>query len=365
MRKILIFHPYLAPYRIDLYNELSKLFKLKVILTGSEKEIQTLGFDLEYINKQASFEYEYVQNGYYLGRHLISLVYVKEIRSFKPNLVLAHELGINTLFSVLMKPFGNYKLWVTMDDSPKMIKNYGKIRRVLQQFVVKNADKILVVHPAVREFLTKTYHPKFSCSFNYFPIIQNENKLLEKLANATKKSLELTSTHDLANKTVLLFVGRLESVKSPDLLVKAFSKIDYSQSILVFVGGGSMELELKDMTISLNLSNHILFTGKLTGVDLYSWFNIADVFVLPSQFEPFGAVVNEALVSGCQVVVSDRVGANCLVNDQNGIVFKSEEINDLSEALSVYTKRKYKKVSVENRMPVSFFEYIKVFLEDK
>lgn len=363
-KKILIFHPYLAPYRIDLYNKLSEFFNVKVILTASEKEIETLGFDLDYINKQAKFDYEYVQKGIYLGRHLISFVYYKTIKSFEPDIVLAHELGVNTLFSVCLKLFRGYQLWVTVDDSPIMVNSYGKVRDCLQRFVVNFSNVLLVVHPKVQDYLKVKYDLNTKCKFIYFPIIQNEVYLEEKFKKATHEALGLEEKYNLDDKTVFLFVGRLESVKCPELLLRAFSEMDYTNSLLVYVGNGSLEKDLKEITRSLKLENHILFMGRLSGSKLYAWYNKADVFVLPSMFEPFGAVVNEALVAGCYVVVSDKVGANCLVDDSNGLIFKSGDLNELKKSLIGFAEKKYKKGHISNNMPVSFHKYVEIFTEN-
>jgi glycosyltransferase involved in cell wall biosynthesis len=360
MKKILIFHPYLAPYRIDLYNRFSENFKVKVILTGSEKELQTLGFDLDYVNKQANFDYKYVENGFYLGRHLISLVYLREIKNFKPNIALTHELGINTLLSIFGRIFFSYKLWVTIDDSPTMLQNIAGFRKKLLNKVVKSVDKILVVHPIVEKMLHEMYGNNIS-KFNYFPIIQDETKLIKKFEDASIEVSDLMQKYQLENKQVVLFVGRLESVKCPNLLLEAFKELNEQNTVLVFIGNGSLFNLLKEDVVNSKLEERVLFRGRLTGKELYAWYKIANVFVLPSKFEPFGAVVNEALVAGCFALVSDRVGANSLVNEFNGYVFKSEDQKDLRYGLKSLLKRKQS--IKKNKMPICFRDYVKIFDE--
>ena len=71
-KKLLIFHPYLAPYRIDLYNKLSETFQTRALLTASNLVKKKIGFNLDYVNKLATFDYSYTNNGFYLGNHLIS-----------------------------------------------------------------------------------------------------------------------------------------------------------------------------------------------------------------------------------------------------------------------------------------------------
>jgi glycosyltransferase involved in cell wall biosynthesis len=60
-------------------------------------------------------------------------------------------------------------------------------------------------------------------------------------------------------------------------------------------------------------------------------YRVADVFVLPSRSETWGLSINEALACGTPVIVSDKCGASIdlVKEDENGLVFKSEDGQDL------------------------------------
>lgn len=356
MKKILIFHPYLTPYRIDLYNRLAHLFNIYVILTSSYEERKTLGFDLDFINKQAQFKFIYVNKGFYFGRHLISSFFFNQIQLFKPDIIIAHELGVNTIISIFCKMFIRYKLFITIDDSPKMIQSYNKIRTILQHFVVRNSDAFLVVHPDVKDFLDNKYKSKYYCQFVYFPIIQDEESLKKKYHISLPECKAISLKYNLRDKKIILFVGRLESVKSPDKLLRAFHYLNSKDTILVFVGKGSLDFYLKEYVRKNQLEENVLFTGQLSGSSLYAWYQLADVFVLPSCFEPFGAVINEALVAGCFVVTTDQVGANSLIDSSNGVVFRLEDEKKFSEILM----NSLKKIPNQKKsmMPITFNEII-------
>ena len=362
MPKLLVFHPYVAPYRIDLYNRLAADFKVKVLLTGSKKELQSLGFDLDYVNQQAQFDYEYCSEGVYLGRHLISLKYQKAIRSFNPDIVLAHELGVNTLIAISLKKKYKYQLFVTIDDSPSMIKNIRGLRKKLQSLVIKKIDVMLVVHPEVKEHLQTEFEDKSNCDFVFFPIIQDEVKLLGKLKYSEYRTKELKKEYRLENKKVILFVGRLEDVKNPDQLLESFIQINSKDAVLVFVGEGTMKSSLMASVKAKGFEGQVIFTGRLTGRALYAWYSIASVFVLPSRFEPFGAVVNEALVAGCKVIVSNRVGASCLVNKNNGLTYNFTRDQDLKNSLELVLNQIKSKKVTNNKMPFSINCFVDDFL---
>ncbi len=331
LKKLIIFHPYLAPYRIDLYNQLNKDYNLYVLLTGSQSEFKTLGFNLSFVNKQAQFSYDYYCKGLRFGRHLLSKIYLKKIRIIKPDIVIGHELGVNTIISILLKKKFGYKLFVTIDDSPAMVNTYSKLRERLRNYIVNRVDGILVANPEVKSYLEAKYTVK-TC---YLPIIQSDEVLKEKLESAKGNSQYLVNKYQLEGKNVFLFVGRLEEIKNPILLVDTFKELlmESDQSVLVIIGNGSLYQTLFDSVTAM--SSNVFMLGQLTGDDLYAWYNLAHIFVLPSNFEPFGAVVNEALIAGCYTIVSDQVGARSLINGSNGYVFKSNDGVDLYKAIKL------------------------------
>lgn len=133
---------------------------------------------------------------------------------------------------------------------------------------------------------------------------------------------------------VFLYVGRLDYEKNVDMLVNAFINrfSDNEDAKLIIVGSGSCEEYL------INKCQHVEnidFKGKLFGDALISCYHSANVFVLPSVFEPWGLVINEALCAGLAVICSSAVGAaNDLVKTPNsGWVFETKNQSQLEELL--------------------------------
>lgn len=79
----------------------------------------------------------------------------------------------------------------------------------------------------------------------------------------------------------------------------------------------------------------MLFVGKKQGDDLLAYYNLGQIFVLPSFYERFGAVVNEALLAGCYTLCSNVAGASCLVKFPNGDIFDPMGQTDFVEKLDV------------------------------
>lgn len=365
-KRLLIFHPYLATYRIDVYNRFAEDYDIKVILTGHPHEIANLGFNLEKVNSQAKFDYKYYKKGIYIGRHLLSTIYIKAIKEFKPDIVLAHEYGINTLASIICKKFYNFKLFLTCDDSIQMAQSYSNKRKKLRDFIVKHVNGFLVVSTKTQDFLRNLY-PKTNCKFVYFPIIQNDKYLEYKININKNKAEEYVHKYKLENKKVLLYVGRFDPVKNIPLIIKSYAETKNDETCLVLVGDGEMKDSVRKKIEELNLTTQIIQTGALYGDSLYAWYYLADFFILASYQEAFGAVVNEALIGGCFVIVSDHAGAHTLIQDgKNGYVFKSNDKEDLKNKL-IATFKRSKKTEHHSNMLKSFEDFysdiIKEFTE--
>jgi glycosyltransferase involved in cell wall biosynthesis len=333
-KKLLIFHPFLASYRVDLYNFLSNHFDLMVYLWYGKVKQSKLAFNLSEVNNMAHFNYKYVKNAKMIGSRSIDLSFLKIILDFKPNIILSHEFGINTIVSIFLKKFIGCSLFVTSDDSPIMAQSCTGIREKLRRICLIYIDGLIVINPEVIDILKKKYS-KINCNYLYLPIIQDDSIFKAKLLDSIPLSLKLVDKMKLKKKKVILYVGRLEKVKSVDLLIRAFSLVVKNERNvkLIIVGDGSQATVLHKLVDELFLDNNVEFCGKLSGKELYAWYNIAQLFVLPSQFEPFGAVINEALIAGCYTIVSDKVGAKCLINKSNGAIFQSDNTVELSSLL--------------------------------
>ena len=335
-KKLLIFYRYLSPYRMDTYNALAKAFETHVVLTAGNEELATLGYDLETVNRQAEFTYHYHTKGLRLGGHPISSMYYRVIKNFKPDIILACELGVNVLFAIFLRPFFKYRLYTFVDDSPKMTTEYYKgLRKILRKFVIRRTDGFIVVNPQVRDYYTQNFKNSRAQHY-YLPIIYDEKTLAEKYKKALPLSQQISENYNLNGKKIVIFVGRLEKIKAIDLLLRVFKELHQTNPDirLAIIGSGMLECELKNYVASNKLDDAVFFPGLLTGNDLYAWYNAGQVLALPSYFERFGAVVNEALVAGCRVVVSDSIGATCLVNDNNGKIFETNNYDSLKNALS-------------------------------
>lgn len=154
----------------------------------------------------------------------------------------------------------------------------------------------------------------------------------------------------------LLYCGRLVRVKRVDLLLSAFANIAGERpnwDVLV-VGDGPLRAALTEQ-LSTNLRKRVHWLGfQNDPATVASLQRGADVCVLPSDYEPWGVIINEAAASGLALVVSDMVGAAAeLVRDGvNGRVFPSGNCDELTSALRDVTNQVRLKSYQENAATV-------------
>jgi glycosyltransferase involved in cell wall biosynthesis len=194
-------------------------------------------------------------------------------------------------------------------------------------------DGIIFPSDKVGQWFNTHVNPKVNVL--ELPIIHDNKKFRKKLMEILSISENYVSQFNLIDKKVFLFVGRLVKIKNIEFLIRAFSKSKKEKDILIIVGDGKEYESLNKVINELSLVDSCILTGRFEGDSLLAWYNVAQNFVLPSTIERYGAVVNEALLSGCKVLCSEIAGATALINEKNGFVFNPFNIFQLSEQIKV------------------------------
>lgn len=137
-------------------------------------------------------------------------------------------------------------------------------------------------------------------------------------------------------KPVVLYASKFQRRKRPDDLLKAVARLrdGGTECTVLLVGSGEMDGELKQLTAALAL-NDVYFTGFINQNDLPQVYAASDIFVLPSENEPWGLIVNEVMCAGLPVVIAEQVGCvPDLVHDgDNGFLFQAGDVDGLARAL--------------------------------
>jgi len=157
---------------------------------------------------------------------------------------------------------------------------------------------------------------------------------IEQSARVDRTNVRASWGVDSAER-VVLFSGKLQSWKRPLDVLRAFAVADIPRSTLVFAGAGPLRPALEAEASTLSVSNRVRMLGFVNQSQLPAVYRACDVMVIASDYEPFGLVVNEAMLCGCVVVASDKVGAcpDLIVPNVTGFVFDCGNVQSLAGVL--------------------------------
>jgi glycosyltransferase involved in cell wall biosynthesis len=228
--------------------------------------------------------------------------------------------------------FGDSNIHGDRVHGPKAI-----AKRLLVGWVVRSCSGLLACGTLGREYFVK-YGAKPQQIF-YFPY-EPDYQLIEQLPAEAIASARHRFKLNSSRKR-LVYSGRLIRLKRVDLLVDAFIAIarDRPDWDLVIVGDGPFKAELVSR-IPKDLSDRVIFAGFLDDqATVSAIYRNCDVLVLPSDFEPWALVINEAVCAGLAVVSSNVVGAAAeLVRENvNGRLFAPGDLQALTRILSEIT----------------------------
>jgi glycosyltransferase involved in cell wall biosynthesis len=147
-----------------------------------------------------------------------------------------------------------------------------------------------------------------------------------------KEILKFKKNFNLGNKNIIS-VGRLHKSKGLKYIIESIRNLDVN---LIIVGkDAGYKKELEKLVEKLELKKHVIFTGPLEDKNLINAYKSCNLSVLFSEWEGFGIVAIESLAAGTPVIVSDRGALPYLIkNNENGIVVKFKDVDELKEKIS-------------------------------
>ena len=128
----------------------------------------------------------------------------------------------------------------------------------------------------------------------------------------------------------IVYIGTLSWWKNPLIILKAIKTIEHQNVNITYVGDGPLRKTLEQY-IQKNKLNNVNILGYKKSSQIDSILEEQDILILPSKYDGWGAVVNEALTSGLYIICSDNVGAKeLLLCNQNGQIFKNNNSKQLA-----------------------------------
>lgn len=363
---VLIFHPVIAPYRINFFNDLYNAFNTKIVL--DYRNLKEQKFDYDKIENEFNFTPIYLEKFFTLGERDFYKGYGTYLKNENPDIVITSEYGLGMWIAIFYRFVFRmkYKIITICDDSLKIAQECSGGRKISRDLAQKFLDGIVLCNPDAENWYNNFSKVK---TFS-FPIIHNNFIIETKLKQSEAKAKEYIEKLDLLGKKVFLFVGRLSPEKNIEYLVKSFIKASEqcNNLILLLVGDdgntdGTVRRNVEKLIVETNAKN-IKLLGRKDDEDLFAMYNCGQVLILPSISEAFGAVANEALIAGEYVMISKNAGAACLVTEDNGEVIDiNNSYIDFSNIIKKLEPIKKDWKIKESKMNIQYDELMQSFTQ--
>lgn len=212
----------------------------------------------------------------------------------------------------------------------------SKLRNAVLSLLFKKISCFLAIGTYNAEFY-KVYGVPDKKIF-FVPYAVDNNFFLSKADELIPQKNKLKEKFNIPiNMPVILFSGKLTHVKRPMDLLEAYAQVLKEKDVvLVFVGDGLLRNDLEAFCSKEQLK-YVYFVGFKNQTELPELYAIADIFVLPSSYEPWGLVVNEAMCFSLPVIVSDKVGAggDLVQEGINGFIYPVKDVFLLTEKIKI------------------------------
>ncbi|OGY89715.1 MAG: hypothetical protein A2927_00160 [Candidatus Komeilibacteria bacterium RIFCSPLOWO2_01_FULL_45_10] len=219
----------------------------------------------------------------------------------------------------------DWKSWVYKSYNWFFLKN---LVRAADQIIVSSQDYL-------KNSLLNRFYGRYENKFRILP-----NGVDTDYFHPQNKDNYLVSKYRLNGKKVILFVGALDSAhyfKGVNYLIKAVEFLNRDDYRLIIVGDGDLKPVYENMVESSALSERVVFTGYVPDEELIKYYNLADIFILPSidQSEAFGMVLLEAMACAKPVIATDLAGVREVVEKKiNGLLVKPKNPELLAKLIN-------------------------------
>ena len=305
----------------------SNLFKFKSSNHNS--------YSIKINNGKNNFEVYYFKPFFQFWPYSINLQMKKFLKKHKDEYDVIHVHGYQSYEAkIVSKIFKTYTL--TAHD---VIAHYGGwlafmkgvFDKVIGKQILRNAKHLIALTPEN----IKEYNDILNCNDKIELIPDGINHFMKK--PKSKMLLKQYNNPDF----VILFVGRLVEYKGVQHIINALPSIikKYSNIKFIIVGEdqGHKEILIKQAK-QLNVEKYCCFTGKVNNLEEY--YNLADVFVLPSHAEGFGLTAVEAMSVGTPTILANKGGLKYILKQDGGYPINMN--SNISKQISNYIQKIYK-----------------------
>lgn len=299
----------------------------------------TFAWDIEMLS---NYEHEFLPNSarsagtdHFLG--LMNPGAAERILDWKPDMLVVHGYNHWTELKV-MRAAARAGIPVLLRGESTLLRQrpwwVRSAKRILLSRLLRSVFGVLSIGSYNREYWRhygvsndRIFDAPYTVDNSFF---RRHAEAARQKAAAWRNNLGIAS-----DRPVVLFSAKLIAKKRPADLLAAFAASGAAgRASLVIAGDGALRPELQALARSLGIETAVHFIGFQNQSEMPAVYALGNLFVLPSDAEPWGLAVNEAMTLGLPVIVSDAVGsAPDLVSRENGWTFPAGNIPALTAVL--------------------------------
>lgn len=351
-KKLIIFIPSIEGYGVEknlfiIVNFLSNYFKQINVISVSKKFRKNFNNKVNFISPKNNF---WKSEGR-LKKYLIcSFLLFRYLLSHKNCVVFSFQAN---LFSIIISKLLRSYVVIRLNSAPSGWSN-NIFKKSIFGFLFRFADKIIVNSIIFKQNIKKYFN--INSTYIYNPL--NKEEIFNKSKEPTKKIYNFKKSLKIIN------VGRLVDQKNQIIILKAVKNLIYKKKILIeliLVGDGDLKKKYQNFISQHGLKKYIKILSFKKNP--YNIIKQCDLFILSSKFEGLPNVLIEALTLNKFIISS-----NCptgpkeiLLNGAGGLLFKSNNHNDLEKKIIFYVNNKNKcdKMLVNAKKNLHRFDFYK------
>ncbi len=316
--------------------ELTVFFLSDISIKGHEDKGfgQTINWDVPLLD---GYDYKFLQSqfkdeDFNLGNPKVVLSSVRHaIKSHRWDAVWIHGYGnFALLYVIFLCRIRRIPLFLR-GESNLICTRMGKLKTIFIRSLIKQCHALLYIGKDNRDYY-QAYGAEKRQLFSMPYAVDNQ------YFQAPPKAVNAPPTPP-SDKTVILYASKFIARKNPLLLIEAFNDLDErlkKNSELWFVGDGEQRQAMLAAIDKYQLQETVKLLGFKNQTELPWYFSRCDVFVLPSEKEPYGLIINEVMNQVKAIITTNEVGAarDLVSAKENGWVIQANSKEQLRQALS-------------------------------
>lgn len=269
---------------------------------------------------------------------------IRNLINIKPDIVLIAGFfnPICLLYFLFFKLFSIR--FATWGDVPRLNRkrNWLKraVRKIIFRWIYNNAAAILTMgQVGIDAFKAMGFQNK---KLGNLPLSIDPDEALRVDDKTKQVAQELKAHFAPHGEIIFLGAGQLISRKCYDLAIRSFhqalSQSSHQQAVILFAGDGPEKCAFKRLAEELGVGDKVHFLGWCQPEEMRAIYCAGDVFIHPASWEPYGAVILEAMSWGLPVLASDQTMAalDRVVQGRSGFIHAVGDMSALSDHIKYF-----------------------------